>query len=133
MCNGISVPHIPSVNPSWTKHCNISATRKNTTPSIRLQRNTGRSYNYIMWNMMKNSCSGIKVDGGCKAFALTGRKGCMVFIPRALPWARSFYPFRACGANPRHSWSFCLLPFLLPVTVGSGRVATFYAHQKLSQ
>ena len=24
---------------------------------------------------MKNPCSGIKVDGGCKAFALTGRKG----------------------------------------------------------
>ena len=23
----------------------------------------------------------------------------MLMIPRALPWARSFCPFRACGAN----------------------------------
>ena len=26
-----------------------------------------------MWNIMKNSCSGIKEDWCCKAFALTGR------------------------------------------------------------
>ena len=34
-------------------------------------------------------------------------------LPRVLPWAKSFCPFRACGA----------LPFrYAPVTVGSGRV-----------
>ena len=51
-----------------------------------------------MWNMMKNSYSGIKVDGCCKAFALSGRMAACC-IPRALPWARSFCPFRACGDN----------------------------------
>ena len=47
---------------------------------------------------MKNSYSGIKVDGCCKAFALTGRMAACC-VPRALPWARSFCPFRACGAT----------------------------------
>ena len=32
-----------------------------------------------------------------KAFALSGRMGCIAIIPRALPWARSFCPFRAYG------------------------------------
>ncbi len=36
-----------------------------------------------------------------KAFALTGRQVCVHNYPRALPWARSFCPFRACGANLR--------------------------------
>ena len=31
-----------------------------------------------------------------KAFALTGRLVCAIRLPRALPWARSFCPFRAC-------------------------------------
>ena len=44
---------------------------------------------------MKNSCSGIKEDWCCKAFALTGRLA-DCYLPRALPWARSFCPFRAC-------------------------------------
>ena len=33
---------------------------------IRLQRNIEHSWNYIMWNIMKNSCSGIKEDWCCK-------------------------------------------------------------------
>ena len=32
-----------------------------------------------------------------KAFALTGRIAKCYSIPRVLPWARSFCPFRACG------------------------------------
>ena len=35
-----------------------------------------------------------------EAFALTGRNYHLYIIPRALPWARSFCPFRAYGANP---------------------------------
>ena len=31
-----------------------------------------------------------------KAFALTGRIAKCYLIPRVLPWARSFCPFRAC-------------------------------------
>ena len=31
-----------------------------------------------------------------KAFALTGRIAKRYLIPRVLPWARSFCPFRAC-------------------------------------
>ena len=31
-----------------------------------------------------------------KAFALTGRIAKCYLIPRGLPWARSFCPFRAC-------------------------------------
>ena len=34
-----------------------------------------------------------------KAFALTGRQGCVHDKPRAMPWARSFCPFRACGTH----------------------------------
>ena len=44
-----------------------------------------------------------------KAFALTGRQGCVHNKPRAMPWARSFCPlpfpsagdrwFRACGVH----------------------------------
>ena len=45
---------------------------------------------------MKNSCSGIKEDWCCKAFALTGRLAEIAIIPRAMPWARGFCPFRAC-------------------------------------
>ena len=30
------------------------------------------------------------------AFALTGRRAITQTLPRALPWARSFCPFRAC-------------------------------------
>ena len=33
-----------------------------------------------------------------EAFALTGRNYHLYIIPRALPWARSFCPFRAYGA-----------------------------------
>ena len=62
----VVMPHIPSVNPLWTKHCNILIIRKSITPSIRLQRNIEHSWNYIMWNIMKNSCSGIKEDWCCK-------------------------------------------------------------------
>ena len=40
-------------------------------------------------------------------------------IPRAMPWARSFCPFRACGAFLIAS---ALYLFLRPVTVVSGRV-----------
>ena len=48
-------------------------------------------------------CKGksIKIYSGCReAFALTGRNYHLYIIPRALPWARSFCPFRAYGANP---------------------------------
>ncbi len=55
---------------------------------------------------MKNSCSGIKKDWCCKAFALTGRLAEIAIIPRAMPWARGFCPFRACCF-----WGFCPLPF----------------------
>ena len=34
-----------------------------------------------------------------EAFALTGRNYNLYIIPRVLPWARSFCPFRAYGAN----------------------------------
>ena len=34
--------------------------------------------------------------------------GEMLFIPRALPWARSFCPFRACGALAS---AFCFFAF----------------------
>ena len=34
-----------------------------------------------------------------KAFALTGRQGYVHNKPRAMPWARSFCPFRACGVH----------------------------------
>ena len=67
----VVMPHIPSVNPLWTKHCNTLTTRKSITPSIRLQRNIEHSWNYIMWNIMKNSCFGIKEDWCFKAFAHT--------------------------------------------------------------
>ena len=40
-------------------------------------------------------------------------------LPRAMPWARSFCPFRACGAFLIAS---ALYLSLRPVTVGSGRV-----------
>ena len=33
-----------------------------------------------------------------EAFALTGRNYHLYIIPRVLPWARSFCPFRAYGA-----------------------------------
>ena len=36
-----------------------------------------------------------------KAFALTGR-GYRPKQPRAMPWAKSFCPFRACGAYLRN-------------------------------
>ena len=34
-----------------------------------------------------------------KAFALSGRLYFLPTLPRAMPWARSFCPFRACGAH----------------------------------
>ena len=37
-----------------------------------------------------------------KAFALTGRQVCVRNLPRAMPWARSFCPFRACRAYMRN-------------------------------
>ena len=40
-------------------------------------------------------------------------------IPRAMPWARSFCPFRACGA---YLIASALYLSLQPVTVGSVRV-----------
>lgn len=40
-----------------------------------------------------------------KAFALTGRLRYIPIIPRTVPWARSFCPFRACGQKN------LLLPF----------------------
>ena len=54
---------------------------------------------------MKNSCSGIKEYWCCKAFALTGRLA-DCYLPRALPWARSFCPFRACCLRLASSLSF---------------------------
>ena len=53
-----------------------------------------------------------------KAFALTGAL-LIAIIPRALPWARSFCPFRACGA---YLIASVLYLSLRPVTVGSGRI-----------
>ena len=60
---------------------------------------------------------------GIMAISKTSCKGkslvyCPV-IPRAMPWARSFCPFRACGAFLIAS---ALYLFLRPVTVVSGRV-----------
>ena len=43
----------------------------------------------------KYSCS-------MEAFALTGRNYHLYIIPRVLPWARSFCPFRAYGAYLRN-------------------------------
>ena len=37
-----------------------------------------------------------------EAFALTGRNYHLYIIPRVLPWARSFCPFRAYGAYLRN-------------------------------
>ena len=63
---------------------------------------------------MKNSCSGIKEDWCCKGksfvycqvfesfcpgiLKLLPLQGALLIaiIPRAMPWARSFCPFRAC-------------------------------------
>ena len=71
--------------------------------------------------MMKNSYSGIKVDGCCKAFALTGRMAACC-IPRALPWARSFCPFRACGAKLAKFYSGRV----------EGKTSVFLIHKKRS-
>ena len=40
----------------------------------------------------------MKITRYFKAFALSGRQGCDRNNPGRLPWARSFCPFRACGA-----------------------------------
>ena len=56
---------------------------------------------------MKNSCSGIKEDWCCKGKSFVYCPGILkllplqgvlliTIIPRAMPWARSFCPFRAC-------------------------------------
>ena len=77
---------------------------------------------------MKNSCSGIKEDWCCKAFALTGRLAdCLYTQGVALGW--ELLPFQGVlfiGA----SWlylCFTLRPAIFnslrPVTVGSGRAA----------
>ena len=54
----------------------------------------------------------LKLQGKHKAFALTGGALLIVVIPRAMPWARGFCPFRACGAYMRNlnkvSYSFSL-------------------------
>lgn len=41
-----------------------------------------------------------------KAFALSGRQACGHEYPGRMPWARSFCPFGACGANLRN---FCFI------------------------
>ena len=43
-----------------------------------------------------------------EAFALTGRNYHLYIIPRVLPWARSFCPFRAYGAIRAYGASFFL-------------------------
>ena len=50
-----------------------------------------------------------------KAFALTGRLVCAIRLPRALPWARSFCPFRACCQKLASVLS------LQQMTVGAGQ------------
>ena len=70
-----------------------------------------------------------------KAFALTGRLVCAIRLPRALPWAKSFCPYRACCQKLASALYLCftlrpaifnslrpaIFNFLRPVTVGSGR------------
>ena len=56
----VVMPPIPSANQLWIKHYNTLPIRKSITQSIRLQRNIERSCNYIMWNMMRISYSGIR-------------------------------------------------------------------------
>jgi len=47
---------------------------------------------------LKNNKENMKITRYFKAFALSGRQGCVRNNPGRLPWARSFCPFRACGA-----------------------------------
>ena len=49
---------------------------------------------------MRNSCSGIRLAGIIKLLPLQGDRLAHI-IPRAMPWARGFCPFRACGQNLR--------------------------------
>ena len=70
-----------------------------------------------------------------KAFALTGRLVCAIRLPRALPWTKSFCPYRACCQKLASALYLCftlrpaifnslrpaIFNFLRPVTVGSGR------------
>ena len=56
-----------------------------------------------------------------KAFALSGRIANIFIIPRALPWARGFCPFRACSSKIALSLPFracsCELALSLPFWV----------------
>ena len=54
-----------------------------------------------------------------KAFALTGRLVCAIRLPRALPWAKSFCPFRACCQKLASALSFAL-PFGLRISIPFG-------------
>ncbi len=58
-----------------------------------------------MWfkiGLKKSSCPGQRLGNyGNKLVALTGRLA-DCYYPRAMPWARSFCPFRACGVHLRN-------------------------------
>ena len=58
---------------------------------------------------MKISCSGIRLAGIIKLLPFQGDFVVSILKPRALPWAKSFCPFRAYGMwlMTHRPWSFC--------------------------
>ena len=54
------------------------------------------------------------------AFALTGRRAITQTLPRALPWARSFCPFRACREHLMPVYFRACREHMGPVQFSSG-------------
>ena len=56
-----------------------------------------------------------------KAFALSGRIANIFIIPRVLPWARGFCPFRACSSEIALSLPFWVNYFISPLLFATRR------------
>ena len=57
---------------------------------------------------MRISCSGIRLAGILKLLPFQGDRLAHI-IPRAMPWARGFCPFRAYGAYFQGVWGLLFL------------------------